>query len=146
MSLKYSDKDTEEKKWEHQTTDKEKVFLVDIDGTVCDDIPNEEPERFATAKPYPDAQHILKEWKEAGHQIHFFTARREEHREVTEAWLSENGFEYDSLVMNKPRIKDGQEYCWVDNKKVRAVTYLGKFSKLVEKEKKILVFDEPQND
>lgn len=124
--------------------EKKKIFLVDIDGTVCDDIPNETPELFATARAYPDAQKTLAEWTAAGHEVHFFTARREEHREVTEKWLNDNGFEYDSLVMNKPRIKDGQEYCWVDNKKVRAVTYLGKFTQLVEKTKTILVFDEPQ--
>ena len=29
-----------------------KNYLVDIDGTICDDIPNEEPERMATAKLY----------------------------------------------------------------------------------------------
>ena len=27
-----------------------KNYLIDIDGTICDDIPNEEPERMATAK------------------------------------------------------------------------------------------------
>ena len=32
-----------------------KNYLIDIDGTVCDDIPNEQPERMATAKLYPDA-------------------------------------------------------------------------------------------
>lgn len=137
---------SEEIKTEYAGSDKEKVFLIDIDGTVCDDIPNETPELFATAKPYPDAQKTLAEWKAAGHQVHFFTARREEHREVTEKWLQEHGFEYDSLVMNKPRIEDGQEYCWVDNKKVRAVTYLGKFTQLVEQTKTILVFDEPQEE
>ena len=26
-----------------------KNYLIDIDGTVCDDIPNEEPERMLTA-------------------------------------------------------------------------------------------------
>ena len=30
--------------------DKIKNYLIDIDGTICDDIPNEEPERMATAK------------------------------------------------------------------------------------------------
>ena len=30
-----------------------KNYLIDIDGTVCDDIPNEEPERMATANVYP---------------------------------------------------------------------------------------------
>ena len=32
-----------------------KNYLIDIDGTVCDDIPNEEPERMLTAAVYPDA-------------------------------------------------------------------------------------------
>ena len=36
-----------------------KNFLIDIDGTICDDIPNEEPERMATCLPYPDALDIL---------------------------------------------------------------------------------------
>ena len=27
-----------------------KNYLIDIDGTICEDIPNEEPERMATAK------------------------------------------------------------------------------------------------
>ena len=32
-----------------------KNYLIDIDGTICDDIPNEEPERMETAEFYPDA-------------------------------------------------------------------------------------------
>jgi hypothetical protein len=32
-----------------------KNFLIDIDGTVCDDVPNEEPERMEDAAIYPDA-------------------------------------------------------------------------------------------
>ena len=32
-----------------------KNYLIDIDGTICDDVPNEEPERMVTAKLYPDA-------------------------------------------------------------------------------------------
>ena len=32
-----------------------KNYLIDIDGTICDDIPNEEPERMETANLYPDA-------------------------------------------------------------------------------------------
>ena len=39
--------------------DEIKNYLIDIDGTICDDIPNEEPERMATAKLYPDALVIL---------------------------------------------------------------------------------------
>ena len=36
-----------------------KNYLIDIDGTICDDIPNEEPERMLTAKVYPDALDTL---------------------------------------------------------------------------------------
>ena len=36
-----------------------KNYLIDIDGTVCDDIPNEEPERMVTANLYPDALETL---------------------------------------------------------------------------------------
>lgn len=39
-----------------------KNYLIDIDGTICDDIPNEEPERMATAEVYPDALKTLNRW------------------------------------------------------------------------------------
>ena len=48
-----------------------KNYLIDIDGTICDDIPNEEPERMATAKLYPDALEILNNWYSQGHYITF---------------------------------------------------------------------------
>ena len=57
-----------------------KNYLIDIDGTICDDIPNEEPERMATAKIYPDALVTLNKWYDEGHYITFFTSRVEDHR------------------------------------------------------------------
>ena len=54
-----------------------KNYLIDIDGTICDDIPNEEPERMATAKLYPDALKTLNKWYDQGHYITFFTSRVE---------------------------------------------------------------------
>jgi hypothetical protein len=36
-----------------------KNYLIDIDGTICDDIPNEEPERMLTAEVYSDALKTL---------------------------------------------------------------------------------------
>ena len=115
-----------------------KNFLIDIDGTVCDDIPNEEPERMATAQVYPDALKRLNRWFEEGHIITFFTSRTEEHRAVTEQWLNENGFEYHDLLMNKPR---GGNYHWIDNHMVRATRYEGSFSELIDKQVTIQVFD-----
>ena len=61
-----------------------KNYLIDIDGTICDDIPNEEPERMLTAESYPDALTTLNRWYDEGHIIFFFTSRTEAHREVTE--------------------------------------------------------------
>mgnify|MGYP001587612611 FL=1 len=69
-----------------------KNYMIDIDGTICDDIPNEEPERMLTASVYPDALDTLNKWYEQGHIITFFTSRVEENREVTEAWLAKHGF------------------------------------------------------
>ena len=34
-------------------------FLVDIDGTICDDIPNEEPWRIPTAKEIASAKDFV---------------------------------------------------------------------------------------
>lgn len=114
-----------------------KNYLIDIDGTVCEDIPNEEPERMKTAGLYPDALETVNKWYQEGHIITFFTSRTEEHREVTEAWLHENGFKYHGLLMGKPR---GGNYHWIDNHIVRATRYEGKFTDLVEKTVSIQVF------
>ena len=46
-----------------------KNYLIDIDGTICDDIPNEEPERMATAKLYPDALETSNKWYDEGHLL-----------------------------------------------------------------------------
>ena len=114
-----------------------KNYLIDIDGTVCDDIPNEEPERMATANVYPDALEILNKWYDQGHIITFFTSRTEAHREVTEQWLNKHGFKYHGMMMGKPR---GGNYHWIDNHIVRATRYEGKFTDLVDVEAKIQAF------
>lgn len=116
-----------------------KNYLIDIDGTICDDIPNEEPERMATAKHFPDALETLNRWYDQGHIIYFFTSRTEEHRQVTEHWLDEHGFKYHGMLMGKPR---GGNYHWIDNHLVKATRYLGKFTDLVRKEVEIEVFDD----
>ena len=115
-----------------------KNYLIDIDGTVCDDIPNEQPERMATAALYPEALVTLNKWFEEGHIITFFTSRTEAHREVTEYWLAENGFKYHGLLMGKPR---GGNYHWIDNHMVRATRYEGRFTDLIQKEVTIEVFE-----
>ncbi len=119
--------------------DDTKNFLIDIDGTICDDIPNEEPERMVTAELYPDALEILNKWYDEGHIITFFTSRTEAHREVTEAWLNKHGFKYHGMLMGKPR---GGNYHWIDNHLVKATRFKGKFTDLVMAQKNIEVFQD----
>jgi len=119
--------------------DKTMNYLIDIDGTITDDIPNEEPERMLTCAPYPDALETLNNWYDQGHIITFFTSRTEEHREYTERWLKEHGFKYHGLLMNKPR---GGNYHWIDNHMVRATRFKGKFTDLITVSKDIQVFND----
>ncbi len=114
-----------------------KNYLIDIDGTICDDIPNEEPERMETAELYPDALETINNWFEEGHIITFFTSRLEEHRQVTENWLQKHGFKYHGMMMGKPR---GGNYHWIDNHIVRATRFEGKFTNLVKETASIEVF------
>ena len=116
-----------------------KNFLVDIDGTVGEDIPNEEPERMENAEVYPDALAKVNQWYEEGHIITFFTSRTEAHREITERWLKKCGFKYHGLLVGKPR---GGNYHWIDNHIVRATKYNGKFTELKNKNATIQVFEE----
>jgi len=115
-----------------------KNYLIDIDGTICDDIPNEEPERMATAEHYPDALKTINGWYKKGHIITFFTSRTEDHRKVTVDWLNKFGFKFHGLLMGKPR---GGNYHWIDNHLVKATRYEGKFTDLVERKVKIQVFE-----
>jgi hypothetical protein len=115
-----------------------KNYLIDIDGTVTEDVPNEEPERMATCKPFSDALTTLNKWYNEGHVVTFFTSRTEEHRQVTEAWLNEHGFKYHGILFGKPR---GGNYHWIDNHLVRATRYKGKFTELVTQTCEIEVFE-----
>lgn len=117
------------------------VFLIDIDGTVCDDIKNEDSHLYSTATVLPNSREIINKWYDEGNVITFFTARESKDRDVTEQWLKDNGFKYHGLVMDKPRIKDNQEYVWIDNRKVRAITYLGTWSELTEVDARIKTFE-----
>ncbi|MBP9883074.1 MAG: hypothetical protein KBF32_06715 [Chitinophagales bacterium] len=116
-----------------------KNFLIDIDGTITDDIPNEQPERMVTCEPFPDALETINKWYDEGHIIYFFSSRTEGLRDVTETWLKQYGFKYHGLLLGKPR---GGNYHWIDNHIVRATRYIGKFGELVKAHKEIEVFEE----
>lgn len=118
-----------------------KNYLIDIDGTITEDVPNEEPERMLTVEPYPNAVTLINEWYLQGHIITFFTSRTEEHRQITETWLNSHDFKYHGLLMGKPR---GGNYHWIDNHIVRATRYDGVWSDLIKKSVTIEVF--PSNE
>lgn len=114
-----------------------KNYLIDIDGTITEDVPNEEPERMATCIPFPDALATLNKWFTEGNIITFFTSRTESHRVVTETWLKKHGFRYHGIIFGKPR---GGNYHWVDNASVKATNFKGKFTDLIVKKKSVEVF------
>lgn len=115
-----------------------KNFLIDIDGTICDDIPNEEPERMVNCAYYEDALEVINSWYDEGHIITFFTSRTEAHRQITEEWLKKSGFKYHGLLVGKPR---GGNYHWIDNHIVRATRFKGKFTNMIIQNKDIEVFE-----
>lgn len=116
-----------------------KNYMIDIDGTICEDIPNEEPHRMVDAQIYEGSLEILNKWYDEGHIITFFTSRTEAHREVTTDWLNKYGFKYHGLLMGKPR---GGNYFIIDNHVIKAARYKGKWGNLVEQTKVIQVLPE----
>ena len=114
-----------------------KNYFIDIDGTITDDVPNEEPERMATCMPFSDAVETIAKWYGEGHVLTFFTSRTEEHREVTEVWLKKHSIKYHGLLMGKPR---GGNYHWIDNHIVRATRFEGKFTDMIVEQKNVEVF------
>ena len=116
-----------------------KNYLIDIDGTITEDVPNEEPERMSMCLPYEGSVEIINSWFDEGHIITFFTSRTEEHREVTERWFRKFGLKYHNLLMNKPRRGN---YHWIDNHIVRSTRYNGKWSAMTKKITSIEVFEE----
>ncbi|MBT3771297.1 MAG: phosphoheptose isomerase [Euryarchaeota archaeon] len=120
-------------------SDGKKNYLIDIDGTICEDIPNEEPERMATAEPFENVVDVINGWYKDGHIITFFTSRTDEHSEVTEKWLDAQGYKYHGVLYNKPR---GGNYHWVDNHIVRATRYNSKFTDFITKTVEVEVFDD----
>ena len=116
-----------------------KNYLIDIDGTITDDVPNEEPERMRQVIPYEGSVETLNGWFDEGHIITFFNSRTEEVREITEEWLDKWGFKYSNLLMGKPR---GGNYHWIDNHIVRGTRYKGQWTELTNRTVEIQVFDD----
>ncbi len=111
---------------------KKRVYLIDIDGTVCDDIKNEDSHLYPTAKVFPNSREEINKLYDEGNKIVFFTARESKDKEVTHNWLTQHGFKFHDLIMDKPRCSEDEEYVWIDNKPVRGITYKGEWKPIVE--------------
>lgn len=95
-------------------------YLIDIDGTITDDVPNEEFERMSACVPFEGAVAHINRLFDEGHIITFFTSRTESMRRITEDWLDRWGFRYHGVLMGKPR---GGNYVWIDNLSVEYRQY-----------------------
>jgi len=104
-----------------------KNLLIDIDGTICDDIPNEEWWRFPDCQLIPGAKQRINQLYEDGHTITFFTSRTSKHRDMTINWLDRNGFRYHALITDKPR---GGKYFWIDNLDVQGIKFNGNWDEV----------------
>jgi len=73
------------------------VIAVDLDNTLTDG------GLFWKEDPEPNKVMLekLESWYKDGHRIVIHTARREDHRGITEAWLKRHGVWYHALVMEK---------------------------------------------
>jgi hypothetical protein len=118
----------------------QKNFIVGIDNCVC---VTRGSGRSLSAKKVREAVEIegasawINKRYSEGHIVCFLTTRPEKLRVPTEKWLREHGFNYHSLVMEKP---EALEYHYIDDRHVQATTFRGKFAPLVKKEHKIQVF------
>lgn len=118
---------------------KNKAFMIDIDGVICEHIENEFPEKMKDAKEILGAKEWINSKYSNGNHICLFTARLEKHRKITETWLKEHGFRYHEIIFGKPR---GLEYHYIDDRHVQATTFKGRFGPMVKKTHGIEVFEE----
>ena len=121
------------------------VYIIDLDGTVWEDIPNEvSHNKTATAKLFDNAIEWINDRYDEGNYICLFTARTEALRKVTEDKLNSINLKYHQLILNKPRIRhtEFKGYHYIDNCAVlKSSRFEGVWSDLVEKNIKIKVFD-----
>ena len=50
-----------------------KNYLIDIDGTITEDVPNEEPWRMETCLPYDGSVEMINSWYDKGNIIKILT-------------------------------------------------------------------------
>jgi hypothetical protein len=122
------------------------VYIIDLDGTVWEDTPNEVAHnKTETAKIFDNAVEWINEKYEEGNYICLFTARTEALKKVTIDKLNSIGLKYHRIILNKPRIRhtvfDGYHY--IDNCAVlKSSRFEGVWTELVEKNIKAHVFED----
>ena len=124
--------------------DPRRIFIIDIDGTVCQNVSNEEGKaKMLDARPCEESIRMVTTHYDEGNYISFISARTHEHREATESWLARHGVKYHQLILNKPRkVPPFSEYHFIDDAKVRATTFKGRFTPFVRKTVEIDAFEE----
>ena len=75
-----------------------KVIAIDIDGTICDELPYGVRN---LAEPYLWARDKANQWFNEGHLIFYYTARPWQEYTITKKWLDDNDFKYTGLVCGK---------------------------------------------
>ncbi len=95
------------------------------------------------ANPFKDSIEMINRLYSEGHYICFFTARTDKHVKVTRAWLKRHGVRHHQIIFNKPRkLGPYAEYHFIDDAKVRATTFRGKFTSFVRKTVEIDAFED----
>ena len=101
-----------------------KVFIVDIDGTICTQNHFKNGSRdYTQAKPLKERIKKINNLFKEGNEIHYWTARGSltgiNHLELTKNQLKEWGCHYTSL-----RVGDKPHYdLWIDDKAINSEEY-----------------------
>ena len=107
-------------------------FIIDIDGVISEDIPNEEPERMSTAFEIQGSKKQIIKWYKEGHIITYFTSRTDKEKDVTIKWLNDHGFPYHNVLFNKPR---GGNYHYIDDKNITSTRFNGSLPIITDKKR-----------
>jgi hypothetical protein len=101
-----------------------RVYIVDIDGTICTQNHFKNGERnYELAKPFLKRIKKINDLFDEGNEIHYWTARGSvsglNHFDLTEKQLEEWGCKYTSL-----RVGDKPHYdLWIDDKAINSEKY-----------------------
>ncbi|MBK6371316.1 MAG: phosphoheptose isomerase [Flavobacteriales bacterium] len=106
--------------------------MTDIDGTTCEDIPNEEPERKRLMPPSTlMPAETCNRWYEQ-ETLSPSSLRDWAHREVTEAWAEQARLQV-SMWHRIRQNRVGGNYHWIDNHDVRLDTAVGNPTDMVRR-------------